>query len=436
MARARRFKTKEEEREEKIQEQINISNEKEIDENKIVEVDDWAKEALESLKKANALEVKEEIEKKQKELDEKRKKEPFYTLNNILSFDADYNIIYGERSNGKTTAVLKYGIEDSIDSGYVNQIAIVRRWETDFKGKNGQQMFDGIVSLGWVKELTKGKYNSIYYYSQRWYFCLYDEEGNKKAQAEEPFALGFSINSEEHYKSTSYPNITTILFDEFITREYYLPEEFVKFQNLLSTIIRLRTNVKIFMCGNTINKYCPYFGEMGLNGIKKQKKGTIDLYTYGESGLRVAVEYSDFPSKKKASNKYFAFDNPKLEMITEGGWEISIYPHLPQKFAPKNVVYIFYIIFDKEMLQGNVIAIDDKVFIYLHRKTTPVKNDNTYLVYQQEVDYRRNYRTNILKPYAKPDTKIAELIANKKVFYQSNDIGEIFNNYLKWCVSE
>lgn len=361
------------------------------------------------------------------------KKEPFYSLKNILTHKADYNVIYGERSNGKTTAVLRHAIEDHINSGYENQLAIIRRWDEDFKGKNGQQMFDGIVKLGWINSLTNGKYNSVYYFSQRWYLACYDEEGKKTAQQEVPFALGFSITKEEHYKSTSYPLVKTILFDEFITRNYYLPDEFVKFQNLLSTIIRLRTDVTIFMCGNTINKFCPYFAEMGLNGVKKQNKGTIDVYTYGESTLKVAVEYSDFPSKKKASNKYFAFNNPKLQMITEGGWEISIYPHLPQKYKPKNVVYHFYILFDGEILQGNIITVDDKSFLYIHRKTTPIRDDNEQLVYQGTPDYRNNYRTNILKPYKKIDTYIANLIRRKKVFYQDNEIGEIMSNYLKWC---
>lgn len=361
-------------------------------------------------------------------------KEKFYRLDNILQHNADYNMIYGERSNGKTTAVLEYGLDDHINSGYTNQLAIVRRWEEDFKGKNGQQMFENVVHLGWVEQKTKGKYNSIYYYSQRWFLCAYDEFGNKTAQAEEPFALGFSITSEEHYKSTSYPKIKTILFDEFITRQYYLPEEFVKFQNLLSTIIRLRTDVKIFMCGNTINKFCPYFAEMGLSGIKKQKRGTIDIYTYGDSTLKVAVEYSDFPSKKKASNKYFAFNNPKLEMITHGGWEIDIYPHLPVKYKPKDVVYFFYVIFDGEMLQGNIICVEDKTFLYFHRKTTPIKDNNTQIVYQQQTDYRRNYRVSILKPYSKVDRYIADLLNRKKAFYQDNEIGEIMNNYIKWCI--
>lgn len=360
----------------------------------------------------------------------------YYTLKNILSQNCDYNIIYGERSNGKTTAVLRYGLENHINSGYTDQLAIIRRWDEDFKGKNGQQMYESIVALGWVKELTKDKYNAIYYYSQRWYLCTYDSNGEKIAQAEQPFALGFSITAEEHYKSTSYPNVRTILFDEFITRQYYLPEEFVKFQNLLSTIIRLRDDVKIFMCGNTINKFCPYFAEMGLSGVRKQEKGTIDVYTYGETELRVAVEYSDFPSKKKASNKYFAFNNPKLEMITQGGWEIDIYPHLPLKYAPMNNIYIFYILFDGEMLQGNIIDINDVNFLYIHRKTTPIKEDNERLVYQQNPDYRRNYRTNILKPYGTPDKYIKSLIDKKKIFYQDNEVGEIMNNYFKWCKME
>lgn len=362
-------------------------------------------------------------------------KETFYRLDNILTHNADYNVIYGERSNGKTTAVLEYGLDDHINSGYENQLAIIRRWEEDFKGKNGRQMFENIVHLDWVEKKTKGKYNSVYYYSQRWFLCKYNDIGEKVSQAEQPFALGFSITSEEHYKSTSYPYIKTILFDEFITRQYYLPEEFVSFQNLLSTIIRLRTDVKIFMCGNSINKYCPYFAEMGLSGVKKQQRGTIDIYTYGDSTLKVAVEYSDFPSKKKASNKYFAFNNPKLEMITHGGWEIDIYPHLPVKYKPKDVVYFFYIIFDEDILQGNIICVEDKTFLYFHRKTTPIKEDNTQIVYQQQTDYRRNYRVSILNPYSKVDKYIADLLNRKKAFYQDNEIGEIMNNYLKWCIT-
>lgn len=358
----------------------------------------------------------------------------YYSLDKILKYKAEYNIIYGERSNGKTTSVLQYALIDFCKSGYVNQLGIMRRWEEDFKGKNGSQMFTSIIALGWVSKYSKGEYESIYYYGGKWYLCNYDDKGKIANKSENPFAIGFSITSEEHYKSIAFPHIKTILFDEFMTRGYYIPDEFVKFQNLLSTIIRLRTNVTIFMCGNTVNKYCPYFSEMGLTNIKKQAKGTIDLYEYGESGLKVAVEYSDFPTNKKKSNKYFAFNNPKLNMITNGGWEIDIYPHLTYKYTPKDVLYIFYIVFDEQIIQGNIIAIDDKIFIYYHRKTTPIKNNESdRLIFSEIVNANRNYRYNFLKPMDELQHKILNLHLHKKEFFQDNELGELLQNYFKWC---
>ena len=364
----------------------------------------------------------------------------YYSLDKILTYGADYNLIYGERSNGKTTAVLDYALRDYIASGYKNQLAIIRRWEEDFKGKNGSQLFDGIISLGWIEKYTKGKYNSIMFLSQRWYLCKYDKEGKKIYQTEEPFAFAFSIASEEHVKSTAYPNIKTILFDEFITRGYYLPDEFVKFTGLVSTIVRLRTDLKIFMCGNTVNKYCPYFAEMGLNNIRRQARGTIDLYSYGEGEetLKVAVEYSDFDGKQKKSNKYFAFNNPKLNMIKHGEWEIALYPHLPVKYTKQDIKYIYFIKFNEDTLQCEIIysKVNKSLFTYIHRKTTPIKEDTKNLVFQVDTDSRFNYRRKITKPYDDLGKRIYDFYLKDKVFYQDNELGEIVRNYLLWCKKE
>ena len=365
-------------------------------------------------------------------------KEEHYTLTKILEQNADYNVIFGERSNGKTTAVLSYALNDYVSSGYKNQLALIRRWDEDFKGKNGQQMYDGIVNLGWVKDFTKGRFNNVYYYSRGWYLCLYDDDGKRIRIDEQPFAIAFALSQEEHYKSTSYPNVKTVLFDEFITRDYYLPEEFVIFQHLLSTIIRLRNDVKIFMCGNTINKYNPYFEEMGLTNAKTMKKGTIDVYSYGESLLKVAVEYSDFPAKMKKSNKYFAFNNPKLQMITNGAWEIAIYPHLPYKYDKSEIVYWYYIVFDKEILQCEIIykKKEQVVFTYIHRKTTPIKEDTKQIVYSKEYNPKPNYSRLITKPTNDIEKKILKFYREDKVFYQDNEVGELVRNYIIWCVKE
>ena len=49
----------------------------------------------------------------------------YYSLDRILSKEACYNIIFGERSNGKTYSVLKYSIKHYFETR--GQFAIVRR---------------------------------------------------------------------------------------------------------------------------------------------------------------------------------------------------------------------------------------------------------------------------------------------------------------------
>lgn len=367
--------------------------------------------------------------------------EKYYSLRNILSKDAIYNLIFGERSNGKTFSVLEYGIIEWVNSNEKNQIGIIRRWDEDFKGKNGEQQFDGFIHNkkgNLIEKLTKGKYNNIKYQSRRWYMCntTIDEKGNVKDEVcVRPFAIAFSLTNCEHYKSLSFNDITTILFDEYITRKYYLPQEFIDFQNVLSTIIRDRDNVKIFMCGNSVNKYCVHHLEMGLNHIPKMKKGDIDVYNYGESGLVVAVEYSDSPSKKgKKSDKYFAFDNPKLKMITSGEWEIDIYPHLPYKYKPKDIIYNYFISFNNELLHCEVIKVDKDIFTFIHRKTTPIKEDEKGMIYSNDLSSpKMNYRRKINKPTTKLEKNIYTFFIRDKVFYQDNDVGEVVRNYLMWC---
>lgn len=357
----------------------------------------------------------------------------FYSLKNILSKDAQYNMIIGERSNGKTYSVKKYGLEQFVKYG--KQMAYVRRQNEDFVGKRGNTLFSDIVDNGEVEKLTGGEWTSIHYYSSRWYLCRYEENGDRITDTT-PFCFGFSISAMEHDKSTSYPNITTVCFDEFISRTIYLTDEFVLFENVLSTIIRHRTDVKIFMLGNTINKYCPYFKEMGLKHVKQMKQGTIDVYSYGDSGLRVAVEYCAENKQGKDSDVYFAFDNPALSTIKHGGWEISIYPHCPVRYLPKDVMFTYFILFDDDILQCEIVITQDHNFTFIHPKTTEIKHPEKELIYSTEYNSAPNYHRKITKPTTPLEQKIAWYYKTDNVFYSDNETGEIVRNYLLWCTGD
>lgn len=355
----------------------------------------------------------------------------YYSLNKINKKNATYNVIFGERSNGKTYATLKQVLENYFNDG--SQFAYIRRWSVDVQPKRMNNLFNAIIEDGYLEKLSGGKFTAIFYRTGRFYLCTYNDKGKPIYNEEDIIGYAFSLSENEHNKANSYPRVTNIIFDEFLTNKIYLPDEFMLFMNTVSTIVRQRTNVKIYMLGNTVNKFCPYFKEMGLTNILSMKQGSIDLYTYGDSKLKVAVEYADSKKKFKKNNFYFAFNNPKLKMITGGAWELNIYPHAPVKWRPKNIIFTYFIDFNDSLYQCEIINKDDNVFTYIHEKTTPIKNPDKDIIYTLDYNPKINYNVNILKPLTDYQNKITWFYTHDRVYYQDNNVGDAINNYLKIC---
>lgn len=357
----------------------------------------------------------------------------FYDVRDTLSAypNAHYYVIYGERSNGKTYSSLDYCLENFLTKG--EQFAYVRRWGEDIRKKQLSQLFAAHAENGRISKLTKDAWGGMDYTGNKFRLTKSDEDG-KLTINDDICGYAFDLNSMEHYKSISFPRVTTIVFDEFLSRNGYLPNEFILFTNVISTIVRQRNNVKIIMLGNTVNRSCPYFQEMGLSHVKEQEPGTIDVYHYGSSGLEVIAEYCSPTSKRggKKSDVYFAFDNPELQMITQGAWEIAIYPHKPCKFAPKDIDCIFFIEFENELLQCECVTIDTGPFIFIHRKTTPIKKPDEDIVYTTKPSEKWNYRMCLTKQTDKFSRTIVDFFRQNRVFYADNEVGEIVRNYLIW----
>ena len=80
----------------------------------------------------------------------------FYSGKNIRAKNALYNVIFGERSNGKTFDVLREAFREYIDSGEQNQLALVRRWAEDFVGPNSARTsYDALMHDGNGKNQIK-----------------------------------------------------------------------------------------------------------------------------------------------------------------------------------------------------------------------------------------------------------------------------------------
>ena len=120
----------------------------------------------------------------------------YYTLDKIDSRNAHYNIIFGERSNGKTYAVLKRIAENYLKND--KDGAIIRRWQDDFKSKRGQMMFAALADNGEIEKLSGGAWDHVDYYAGRFYMACYqvDERGMKKSiRDDRPFCYAFALSA-------------------------------------------------------------------------------------------------------------------------------------------------------------------------------------------------------------------------------------------------
>lgn len=357
----------------------------------------------------------------------------YYNIAPIDATGAIYRLIVGQRSNGKTYSVCRHIIEDYFNEG--KRGAYIRRYEESITPKNLQSLFNPHLQLIW--ELSEQKWNSIFYRAKEFHLCAIDSEGKIIAKDDTAFCITAAINTSENTKGEDRGEVHIIVFDEFMTRSGYLNNEFVRFMNLLSTLIRDRESAVVYMLANTVNKYCPYFAEMGLKNIDKLAQGEIAVYTYGSSDLTVAVELCDeVQATKQTASKYFAFDNPQLQMITRGAWEFQIYPRAPYKILPEDIVLKFYIQFAEQLLACEVVHSTLKqycndVFIFVHPQTKDISIDDSTIMYVSDFSSCRMH-VRFLKDQPTDGHKlIYSLIQRKAVCFSDNDTGEVFRNWLQ-----
>lgn len=355
-----------------------------------------------------------------------------YSYSEIMSIEALYYIIFGMRSNGKTFGWCRLCLDHYIDEGKPS--AYVRRLDSMLTKDNAADLFS--PHIDYIIERTKGKWNAVIYRSRSYYFAYYgnNKAGNRVKLGEDknPFCRCYAINTAETSKGQDRGEVWSVCFDEFITRAYYLTNEFVLFQNLLSSIIRDRP-AKIFMLANTVSKTCPYFREMGITNFKKLEPGQIQIYKIGKTSKNIAVQYCDVVSAPSKVSEYFAFDNPELEMITKGKWEIALYRHPPKNLGSSEIQFFFFVEFDGELIQGDVYIYQGFPIIVYHPKTTEIKDREEQIIYSEDTtDGSPLHQVQLRIAPTRGQQLIMQLIDQQKTFYADNETGEVIANWLKY----
>lgn len=198
------------------------------------------------------------------------KNQVHYNLDEIDKIGARINLIYGERSNGKSYQVKhKKAVEKYIKTG--KRFILMRRLREEITSEKIEQYFQDVD----VSKITGGRYNCIQLFRKCLFFGIYDNETGKTKRFEK---IGYvvALSTEQNYAGASYLDVEDIIFEEFMSRSTYLPNEPNKLMNFYATVDRKRLTTRLWLVGNTISRVCPYIYEWDLHKlISGQKQGTI-----------------------------------------------------------------------------------------------------------------------------------------------------------------
>ena len=230
----------------------------------------------------------------------------YWDIRRTKSYNCLFNFIIGMRGVGKTFGTLEDCLRDFRDNG--RQFMYVRRLSTELEKlthMRGGRLFNAIAK---DSEEFRGRNLTA--------------ESNILRLDKEICGYAQNLSSASILKSDAFPNVWTIVFDEFIIDNsgtyHYLKDEVRKFLDLYETVARGR-DVRVFFLSNAVSVSNPYFDFFNLN---KPMNG--DIQRFGAE-RDILVEFTRNPrlSEQKKRTRFgriisgteysdYAYDNEWL----------------------------------------------------------------------------------------------------------------------------
>lgn len=255
----------------------------------------------------------------------------FYSYSKVLSYNAMMNFILGERGVGKS-----YGIKQHVLNKFKKkhrQFIYLRRYDTELrKSLRDNEFFKDIGNDEMFKDDE------------------FEIKGEKFYMNGEICGYAIPLSKASIYKSVPFPDVDTIIYDEFLIDNatyHYIQDEPEKLLDFIETVGRLR-DIQVFCLGNSISIVNPYFDYFNIslpynsdiktfkNGlilvnyiknepyrkIKKDSKfgSLIDGTKYGDYAIdnKFLKDNNNFIKKKNPKSKFFF--NIVINSHTYGVW--------------------------------------------------------------------------------------------------------------------
>ena len=349
-----------------------------------------------------------------------------YNMDKIDSMGADFNLIWGERSNGKSYQVKhKKGVIKYLKTG--RRFILMRRWKEEITTEKIEAYFNDVN----VSELTDGKYNCITVYRKVLYLANYDISTGTTQRGEK---IGYvvALSTEQNYAGASYLDVDDIIFEEFMSRSQYLSNEADKLMNFYCTVDRKRHTTRLWLVGNSISRVCPYIKDWGLHKlISTQKQGTIDVIER-ESGdndtVRIAIEYC------KSTGVSSHTIGKHADMLNDGSWQTDPQPHLPKSYNEYEVRYRIMFSFKDFKFVGEYLTDGKSQPWFIYPYDGEIKDD--IIVISDEIRPSKYYQRDIYNVTIDNPVlhKLLNTFRESNIFYSSDLCGTDFKQAIDFNI--
>ena len=178
----------------------------------------------------------------------------FYDFTEVLSHNGVYNFIVGGRGLGKTYGAKKLAIKNYLKHG--NQFIYLRRYKTELGARTS---FFADVSEEFPDEVfrVEGLLAQV----------LDKGASTDKKQVWHTMGYFMALSNAQSRKSMALPDVTEIIFDEFIIEKgalHYLPDESKVFNDFYSTVDRWKDKTRVLFLANALTIMNPYFLAFGI----------------------------------------------------------------------------------------------------------------------------------------------------------------------------
>lgn len=358
---------------------------------------------------------------------------PRYNIDNLIKENAQYNIVYGERSNGKSYQ-LKHKVMMTKSVIYGDEcFMLVRRRKDEITTEKIERYFEDVD----VSALTNGQYDKITMWRRELFLSTFDYDKFKYTRGKK---IGYVVplEREQDYAGASFLDVHNIIYEEFMSRDKYLPDEPNKLENLYCTVDRKRGTTKLWLCGNSISRICPYLSDWGLMDImRKQVQGTIESKTFHveDEDIKMSIEFAPF------SGVSSHVIGSHARMMSRGEWQSDPQPHLSKSIKEFETILTAVFEFASFSFLGRYMVdreTGDRIwFICDKTKSYPEKEKCTYTITDRVRQNKKVFR----QPYTvKSWSPAIEAAFNDfredKIFYSTDLTGTDFKQAIDFTIKK